>query len=311
MSEFTERPTISILQVVLRPDSKNHFVDWQAELNAAITGFEGFVSLEFLLSSDDRFDWAIVERFTNPNSGSVWRSSVRYQELMTELRAMAEEDGIRETLEGETDLKSGVTVVIITQVNPKEEKAFREWSARIHQIEAKFPGFRGVYIQSPDNQGQNWITLLQFDSPENLDRWLKSAERQEILNESTHFISSLETHRMVSPYAGWFSSIAKTGELPSVWKQTMIVLLVLFPIIMMELKYLSPLTGRLGTPLSTFIGNAVSVILIAFPMMPLAIYCLGWWLSPSTNRGREQTIIGSLIVCILYLLEIVFFNNFF
>lgn len=207
-----------------------------------------------------------------------------------------------------TDLKNGVVEIFITQVSPGQENRFREWSAKIQQIEAKFPGFCGVHIQAAENQQQNWITLLQFDSHENLDRWLQSEERKQILKESASFISSLETHRMASPFAGWFSSIARPEHPPSVWKQTMLVLLVLFPIVMLEMKYLNPLINWMGLSLSTFIGNAVSVSLISFPMMPLAIYFLGWWVSPGTNQKKAKTIVGGLIVIFLYLLEIVFFR---
>jgi antibiotic biosynthesis monooxygenase (ABM) superfamily enzyme len=114
---------------------------------------------------------------------------------------------------------------------------------------------------------------------------------------------------MITPYAGWFSPIAKTGEIPAVWKQTMIVLLILFPIVMLELKYLSPWTSNLNPSLSTFIGNAISVSLIAWPMMPIAILFLGWWLSPKGFDIRRATIIGTCLLILLYLVEIAIFWN--
>lgn len=112
---------------------------------------------------------------------------------------------------------------------------------------------------------------------------------------------------MISPYAGWFASIAKTGELPSIWKQTMIVLLVLFPIVMLELKYLSPWTASLNAALGTFIGNAVSVTLIAWPVMPIAIWLLGWWLMPRAKGRQLITIVGTLLVVLFYLIELIIF----
>ncbi len=204
-----------------------------------------------------------------------------------------------------------VTEVIVTQVSPDKEEAFQKWAAKIHHAEAKFPGFRGVYVQSPrQSKGHSWITLLQFDSTANLDRWLDSSERQEVLKESSDFITSLESHRMVSPYAGWFASIAQTGEIPSVWKQTMIVLLVLFPIVMFELKYLMPWIEGLNSSVGTFIGNAISVTLISFPMMPIAIVFLGWWLAPAGKNRLQKTILGTIMVLGLYLIEIVLFWRF-
>ncbi|MBN9376886.1 MAG: hypothetical protein J0H93_00770 [Chlamydiales bacterium] len=55
--------------------------------------------------------------------------------------------------------------------------------AKIHEAEARFPGFKGVYVKPPrETQGKTWITLLQFDTPENLDLWLHSAERADLFN---------------------------------------------------------------------------------------------------------------------------------
>lgn len=214
----------------------------------------------------------------------------------------------QELFSGADQMNGGVTEVFVTQVNAENEKAYRAWIAKIHQEEAKFKGFKGVYMQSPgQNGGMNWITLLQFDTPENLDRWLNSSERQEVLSEAKPLIKSLESHRMVSAYAGWFTSIAKTEGVPSVWKQTMLVLLVLFPIVMLELKYLSLLTDGLNHSLATFIGNAISVTLIAWPMMPFAILCLGWWLTPKAKKWLQINVTGTVIVLLLYVIEIAIF----
>ena len=83
-------------------------------------------------------------------------------------------------------------------------------------------------VQSPQKgHGRNWITLLQFDFAEKLNDWLASPERQEVLKEGESLVESMESHRVISPYAGWFSSVyKKDGEIP-LWKQTMVVLLAL------------------------------------------------------------------------------------
>lgn len=311
MPIHVENPFLIIFRVKVHPKDKIKFADWQAHLNSDITGFPGFISIEFLKPSEKMNGWVIVQRFSNKNAAKSWKESEIFHELKTSLRALAENHEIDEVSSDEEGIKEGVTEVIITRVSPEKEKAFREWSAKIHQIEAKFPGFRGAYMQSPSTgKGSHWITLLQFDTMEHLDQWLVSTERQTLLDESSSMISSLETHRVISPYAGWFASIAKTGEIPPVWKQTMLVLLVLFPIVMLELKFLSPLTSKLNMSLATFIGNAISVILISFPMMPIAIWLLRWWLLPS-NKKTLNTIIGITVVFFLYLIEILAFWNFF
>ncbi len=305
----TDKITIFTTKVKVPPESKAAFSDWQAKLNTAIAKFPGFVSLEILSSLEKETPiWTLVQRFHDPEDVVAWRASPDRLKLRQELKGLLGKEGqnaIQEIETGASHLQGGVTEVFVTQIALEHEEAYREWIAKIHQAESKFPGFRGMYVQSPNtSKGRYWITLLQFDTPENLDHWLSSPERHEVLKESTSLISSLESHRIITPYAGWFSSIAKEGVVPAVWKQTMLVLLVLFPVVMLELKYLSPWTAKLNMALGTFIGNAISVTLLAWPLMPFAIWLLSWWLIPSSNRNRAVTLGGFLLVMGLYAAEI-------
>lgn len=305
-----EQNNITTTRITVKPEARRTFFDWQAKLNGLIGSFDGFVSLEFLSPQDKIDEWVITIRFKDEKGVKHWRHSSICQEMFKELKSLVREKELVTTVGSVSDMRSGITEVIVTQVAPGTEEEYRKWSGKIHEVEAKFPGFKGVYVQSPaSTKGGNWITLLQFDSQENLDRWLNSAERKAVLEESTSLITSLESHRVISPYGGWFSSIAKAGAVPAVWKQTMVVLLVLFPIIMFEIKFLNPHIGNLGPSLSTFIGNAISVTLLAYPAMPFAIKCLRWWLVPTSPRKSISTL-GALLVIALYLFEIAIFWNF-
>lgn len=315
MSSAPRKTTILTTKIQIRPEAKKQFANWQAKLHDLIVTFPGFASLEILspaVATD--LDWVLMQRFDDAESASAWRQSEKRKAIYEELKAYLTEDSkyrLQDTEAEDAHLKGNVTEVFITQVNPSQDKAYREWMAKVHQIEAAFPGFKGMYVQAPNpGQGQNWITLLQFDTPENLDRWLNSTERQKILQEGKSLVTSFDSHRVVSPYGGWFASLAKEkGKLPPLWKQTMIILLVLFPIVMFEFKYLSPWTNPLNISLGTFIGNAISVSLISWPMMPIAIWFLGWWLSPKEENSQRITFWGTLIVLLLYLIEIALFWN--
>lgn len=218
-------------------------------------------------------------------------------------------NGIEKPASGpQSSSPGGVTEVFVTQVSSDKEAAFKEWASKIHEVEAKFPGFQGMYLQAPEKgKSRNWLTFLKFDTAENLDRWLGSEERKAILRESSNVLEALDSHRLYSPYGGWFTSLSGDLKLPSVWKQTMIVLLVLFPIVMLEFKWLSPLTQKLDLSLATFIGNAISVSLVAWPMMPIAIWFLEWWLLPKGSYINVKNILGVAVLLFAYLLEIVLF----
>ncbi len=300
---------ILIQKVSLRSNTIGNFANWQALINAKLATFPGFVSLEFVAPENSSQEWIIVQRFSSSEELNNWVLSRDFINLKENLRDRFAQGEISEELSGISRSSSGVTEVFITEVSPEKDNEYRKWMGKIHQVEAKFPGFKGAYVQAPSKAGgRNWLTLLQFDTQENLDNWLNSPERQNVLNESKTLIASIESHRVFSPFAGWFKSIEQMfGQTPPVWKQTLIVLLVLYPIVMLEILFLNPLISGLNLSLATFIGNAISVSLVSWPMVPVAIYCLGWWLVPKSGFYLRNTIIGTLVVIFLYIIEILVF----
>lgn len=308
--QLTDQPTTLTIRFTLIPHLKSKYLEWQSRFYQGILKTNGFISLEFISSGNDDFSWSIAQRFSSHETAFSWTQSLEYQTFLKELLKLSIPKSLKVEETSSKQQEKGITAVILTQVKPHQEEAFREWSAKIHEAEAKFPGFRGFYIQSPSkSQGNHWITLLQFDSVTNLDRWLLSEERKAVLKESDPLVESFETHSMPSPYMRWFYSSGPDAEIPTIWQQTMLVLLVLFPLIMLELKYLRFFTGHLNISLGTFIGNAISVTLISFPLMPLAIKGLNWWLHPKKNYWH-RIFWGTLFVCMLYILEIYLFWDF-
>lgn len=197
--------------------------------------------------------------------------------------------------------------VFITEVKPDQVEAFKAWTTKMSQMESQFPGFKGVFVKEPQGNNKNWITFLRFDTQAHLNGWLASPERKEILKDSERYVRSLEDHALSSPYSGWFCSFIEQGGASSPWKQAMLVLLVLYPIVILEIKFLNPFLWGFNPALATFIGNALSVALITWPCLPFALKGLGWWL---THTSRFLHYVGGAVVVALYVLEIFLFWNF-
>ncbi|HRD56187.1 MAG TPA: hypothetical protein PLC42_07310 [Parachlamydiaceae bacterium] len=202
-----------------------------------------------------------------------------------------------------------VTEVFITKVPPSKHAQYKEWASKIQYLEAKFPGYLGTYLQAPDSNTPNdFVTILHFDTEDNLNCWLNSKERQEIVKASKNFVDHYEGHRLESTFPGWFPSCSPIKKTKlTILKENMFVLLVLFPIVMLELKFLNPYLKNLTLSVSTFIGNALSVALITWPTMPICLYFMRWWLSPEISK--KENILGFCIVFSIYALEILFFYS--
>ncbi|MBA3721100.1 MAG: hypothetical protein H0W88_01695 [Parachlamydiaceae bacterium] len=312
----SQEQTTLFTTIILKPGVSDQFSGWQEKMNATVAIFSGFVSLEIfpVQTIENNTTWMSIQRFQSTKDLEAWRSSKERYQLIEELKPLLIDaaKGLQVSDSSSAPKSEYVTEVFLTHVKPGKYSEYRSWASKVQQIEARFPGYQGAYIQAPgDKEQDNWITILRFDTPANLNRWLVSKERKAILEEAKQIVQDLQSQRIFSPFAGWFSNLQnKYSEPQAVWKQTMLILLILFPIVMFELKYLNPLLTNLNPALATFIGNAISVTLISWPSLPIAIYFLSWWLAPGDQNRTYKNIKGTLIVLTLYLIEILIFWKF-
>jgi antibiotic biosynthesis monooxygenase (ABM) superfamily enzyme len=97
---------------------------------------------------------------------------------------------------------------------------------------------------------------------------------------------------------------------PAAWKQNMLVLLMLYPVVFLfGIMVQTPiLSRRLGLPfpIALFVGNVVSVLLLNF-FVPWTSGRFTWWLQPAVRNRRAIEIAGAILVIGLYTAMIVVF----
>jgi uncharacterized protein len=302
------KAAVLVTRVRVHPGNEKAFAEWHARATIAPGEFPGFISAEVKPpdNSDDKL-WSVVQRFRGLEEMNAWQSSKAHQRLLSDAAFLNGGSGAviseAQNLEGAT--AATVTEVITTFVKPGSEHAYREWAAKIHSAEAQFPGYRGGFLQPPISAKQPyWTTLVHFATPTQLETWLDSAERKMLLEEHTALVESWTHHRLPNSFAGWFPAESSDREPSTTLKQSMLVLLMLFPIVMAELRYLSPPIAGWPPAIGTFFGNAISVGLLAWPFMPIAIYFLNWWLAPKKGTRILPRAGGYLLIVVLYAVEI-------
>jgi antibiotic biosynthesis monooxygenase (ABM) superfamily enzyme len=145
---------------------------------------------------------------------------------------------------------------------------------------------------------------LRFDKPESLQKWFASDERKTLLNEVTGFVKSTRFQQMSNSYPGWFPVDQETGEGPPNWKTAMLVLLGLFPVVMLEIRFLSPLMTSLNPAVASFLNLVLSVILTTWGTMPIFIKMFTWWLFPNKDNRQSVDVQGTLVLILLFAAEI-------
>jgi uncharacterized protein len=293
----------------LRNDAENQFAAWQARTLTQAAGFAGFLNSE-ITPSGDALSWAVMLRFANTQHLDTWRKSDTWRRLLEDAQPLLAEKSSIDVEVQESGPDEGVVEVIITQVKPGKEAAYREWETRIQQAQSKFPGYRGSYVQPPVAGELGWTTLMRFDTAEQLDKWLKSPERAALVREAEPLIDYAHLQRMGTSFPGWFPTDPKTGRGPPNWKAAMLVLLGLFPIVMLESFFLMPRIASLNFSLALFIGNTISVALTTWLTMPVFIKALDWWLFPKPDAPKSVHWKGTLLIFAFYALSVAIFWKF-
>ena len=303
-------PAVLIASAKLLPGKDQAFSAWQGRHNAAIDKFPGFISSDVIPPTQpDSNEWTIVLNFRSEDELTAWQRSSERAALVGEVVPLLEGGTLGETARvgrpGEAPAQD-VTEVIFSKTKPGMDTTYREWAVRIQAAQAKYAGYRGMYLQPPAEKDGLWTTIIRFDTADHLEAWMDAPERAELLRESKAFIEQEQLMRLATSFPGWVPINPMTGKGPPNWKTAMLVVLGLFPIVMLELRFLSPILTALGlhASLATFIGNCISVAATSYITMPLFIRWFGWWLFKDKNAPAWVEPAGSLLVVVLFLIEI-------
>jgi uncharacterized protein len=288
------------------PARADEFAQWHARFQTAMLQSPGALSFEYWPPTPDQEEAVAVGRFNSVDALRHWRHSETNRALVAEAVPMVE-GGLVMQLAGQAAIEYYVqhsaTEVIITQIKPGKEEEYRAFADRIQKVQEAFPGYLGSFVEPPHHLETGWTTVLRFNSLDNLNAWLDSPQRAALLKESEELIEGFHAQRVDTSFPGWAPTDPATGKPPNMWKTASLVLLTLFPVVMLELKFVTPNLKMLNPALNTFIGNAISVALTTWPLMPLAIRLFHAWIFPE-NQPRWLVLTSPVFLVALYAIEI-------
>jgi antibiotic biosynthesis monooxygenase (ABM) superfamily enzyme len=316
ISAATTGAVTIVTQTRVRPESATAFTEWQDVIGGVVAAFPGFLHQTVIPPSPPaQVDWVILQRFTSSEAAIAWLHSEARRKQIDGIEPMlVGRDDIHIVRDGEDGvLPSAVSAVISTRIRPGQEMAYRAWERRVAAAQTQAPGFQGYRLEPPVAGVQDdWLAIVRFDSEENLQAWLDSPERQALLGEATGFVAEFHARIARTGFDQWFPVTAPGQPAVPVWKQNMLVLLMLYPVVFLfGLGIQTPLlTGRAGLPFAValFIGNVVSVILLNY-LVPWTSTRFAWWLRPASPSSRWIHILGIMAVLALYTLMLVAFTR--
>jgi antibiotic biosynthesis monooxygenase (ABM) superfamily enzyme len=300
--------TVHLTKMSVNSGDVGEHVNWLARLMMVGVGSGTVLSAEIIPSSTpDENVWTLVQRFHDEQLIAEWKANPDRLRLLDEVAAKIKENEIvlTDAVSSTFGTVGSVAVAIVTNVKSGLEATYLEFEKQFQAAQAKQRGYRGVYLQPPTKKTPGiWTTLIRFDSPDAMDEWFVSEERRKLLTLAEPVVSSTDIQTMEGSFPGFFSSQEKGGKGPPNWKTAMLILLGLYPIVMLEIRFLNPALHELNPAAANFIGNAISVALTTWVTMPLAIKASTPWLFPKKDTPAWVSPFSFSLVLIIFALEI-------
>ncbi|MDT5073737.1 MAG: uncharacterized protein QOH82_3057 [Mycobacterium sp.] len=298
---------VTIFHPAADPDA---FDGWLAELRASAAAAAGFMS-SATSAHDAELDWAMAVTFSGEDALHAWLDSGDRRTILK--GGQSQGFWCRST-----DLILGDGIADIPGVSAfrhavasGKESEFRAVQDRLAMASSQFPGYEGTVLIPPD-EGDEWLSMLRFRTPEQLAAWLRSPERDRALpGLRSSLTKGFSAVSQTTPFATTVRvQDGKTLMTPN-WKSAMLVLLVLYPTVMVLSRFFGPLLDRAGAEpwLALWVSQIVSVSALQWWLMPNVTKPFRRWLDPVDGAGVRISAMGAAVIVGGYALTLALFAS--
>lgn len=273
--------------------------EWQRKLNEKASTFPGFIGAEVTPASDAADDWTVVYRFDSVPHLQYWLNSGARQDLLNEGADLHDRPATQQVMVGADTAEELVTVVVSHKVSDELVPEFMAWQERMTDTERGFDGFRGAELFRPVPGVQDeWTAVYRFDSGANLERWLDSEERKQLLAEAEHF-QDFRLRTIQNSFGNWFDlgGSADGEQGPSSFKTSIAVWVGLYPTVMLLSLAIAELFPHAKLWQTLLVGNLASSLIMTYVTMPFYVNrILRSWLTSGDDAPQPETNLRGLAV---------------
>lgn len=194
---------------------------------------------------------------------------------------------------------SRASAVVVQRVPAASADWFMEWQRGVSGAAEGFDGYRGTDVYPPaDGQRDEWVVVIHFDDEKSLQEWLGSSVRAQWVEKLRAQVGDFELKALPGGFGPWFSGLAHGSEEtpPPSWKMALTVLLGLYPTVMVLTLFPGPYTEPLGLALAMLIGNALSVSILQWAVMPVLNIPLAPWFKANSDKQRALSVGGLFLI---------------
>jgi uncharacterized protein len=197
---------------------------------------------------------------------------------------------------------SRASAVVVQRVPAASAEWFMEWQRGVSGAAESFAGYRGTDVYPPvDSLREEWVVVVHFEDEQSLQEWLGSAVRSQWVEKLRAHIGNFELKALPGGFSAWFTGLAPCTEAaaPPSWKMALAVLFGLYPTVMVLTLFPGPYTQPLGLAFAMLIGNALSVSLLQWAVMPALNRLLSPWLKANSDQQKGFSVGGLILVLVL------------
>lgn len=175
-----------------------------------------------------------------------------------------------------------VTAVISHLIKPGREAGYEEWMRSIIPVAKTFAGHLGINILRPHPGGNlEYIIVLHFNHHKNLQTWLESEVRRELIKRAKPLIQEPEAVQVLTGLETWFELPKRPQKAPPKrYKMALLTWLTVFLTLTIVGRILNSVLVPLPDLLAQFITIGIVVWLLTYFLMPHITRLLYKWLYP-------------------------------
>lgn len=297
MEAFDAGGVTGIIWRRVSPGSEDRAEEIMRELMALSRRHEGFLGSEIFPPIPGVQDaYVVLYRFDSGSRLREWLGCSHRQTLLGRMDDLLLEPA-REFFFAHGRRQAGTaSSVFAYRIRADRESEFQGWRQRILEAVQEFEGFLGTESFDTLEGGEpEFIVVVRFDSRPHLDAWLASPVREKFMREVRDYVHHMDLRRIGSGFEGWFDISHATAP-PVRWRQALIVLSALFPVIMVMRHLLAPVFHLIPVPAAFLILLALDVSILTYVVMPLYTRLMAFWLKPARAFSLRREVGGLAII---------------
>jgi uncharacterized protein len=177
----------------------------------------------------------------------------------------------------------GATVVITHRIRDGQQAAYDAWLEEIGPICRSSGGLLDSQTIRPiPGITATYTVILRFDTSANLERWMVSPERRQLIEKVRPLLAQDDDFFIRSGLDFWFTPEGARARVPVRWKQFLITWSAIYPLVLGVLLAVPPVLRQLGIPqdhyFDTLVVTASVVFLMVYLVMPRYTKLVQRWL---------------------------------